>query len=50
MKLTRFYLIAENLPGTGTFTILKSVLGRMHTSLFLPNPVKNSLSTRSLDT
>lgn len=27
MKLTRFYLIAKNLPGTDVFTVLKSVLG-----------------------
>lgn len=49
MKLTRFYLIAKNLPGTGVFTVLKSVLGCMY-SILLPNPVKNILSTQSLDT
>lgn len=49
MKLTRFYLIAKNLPGTDVFTVLKSVLGCMY-SILLPNPVKNILSTQSLDT
>lgn len=40
MKLTRFYLIAKNLPGTDIFTRWKSILGCLY-SIFLPNPVKN---------
>lgn len=49
MKLTRFYLIAKNLPGTHVFSVLEFVLGFMY-SILLPNPVKNILSTQSLDT
>lgn len=49
MKLTRFYLIAKNLPGTHVFTVLTTVRTCMYTIL-LPNPGKNILSTQSLDT
>lgn len=41
MKLTRFYLIAKNLPRTDVLTGLKSVLGCMY-SILLPNPVNNT--------
>lgn len=39
MKLTRFYLIAKNLPGTDVFTVLKSVF-RLYVQYLIAKPCK----------
>lgn len=45
-KLTRFYLIAKNLPRTDVFTVLKSILS-FYVQYLLAKPCKEySLNTK----